>query len=149
MVNARLHPADVIAHDEEDIGFALLLGLLLCAGWHASQRKCGQRHEQATRDILRHHVGSPKAPVGTLVAAHEGVLLHDCSCADDGFEFVMHRGAQISGEIGIYSCKFPSTKPTLPHTAMLISGEVSFTNAASAMQRFPAFKLKILQYAPR
>jgi hypothetical protein len=45
--------------------------------------------------------------------------------------------------------QIPEHQTYITHTAMLISGEVSFTNAASAMQRFPAFKLKILQYAPR
>ena len=41
MVDARLHPSDVVAHDENDIGF---LGRLLCGCWRAGGP--GKRHHR-------------------------------------------------------------------------------------------------------
>ena len=46
MVDARLHPADVVAHDEEDVGLA---GLSQCRGreeWGLKRGPCRQRREQ-------------------------------------------------------------------------------------------------------
>ena len=44
MIAARLHPADVIAHDEQDIGF-----LVLRLGWNdrAEKRSHGYKQRQA------------------------------------------------------------------------------------------------------
>ena len=42
MVDARLHPADVIARDEEDVGLLLLLG---------GCRRAGGRHRGGDNDI--------------------------------------------------------------------------------------------------
>src|SRR5215467_10348064 len=90
-----------------------MLGLLCCwdcccaqAGMLANENvvNATSRPLETYFDIMW---GLPKLPYLPLVAAHEGVLLHDCFCADDGLEFVMHRGAQISGEMGISSRKFP------------------------------------------
>ena len=46
MVDARLHPADVVAHDEEDVGLA---GLSQCRGregWRLKRGPCHQRRNQ-------------------------------------------------------------------------------------------------------
>jgi hypothetical protein len=47
MVDARLHPTDVVAHDEEDVGLCLLLLLLLRARrpvrHHTDGDECNQR----------------------------------------------------------------------------------------------------------
>jgi hypothetical protein len=43
MVNARLHPADVVAHDEEDIGLLLLLR----GCWHTRDRTKGGECKQS------------------------------------------------------------------------------------------------------
>jgi hypothetical protein len=43
MVNARLHPTDVVAHDEEDVGLLLLLR----GCWHNHHRTNGDECEQS------------------------------------------------------------------------------------------------------
>jgi hypothetical protein len=47
MIAARLHPADVIAHDEQDVGF-----LVLRLGWNdgAEKRSRGHKQRQAIMD---------------------------------------------------------------------------------------------------
>src|ERR1700760_571340 len=47
MIDARLHPADVIAHDEEDIWF---LSLLLRRGGNAGHRCGGTQHDESAPD---------------------------------------------------------------------------------------------------
>ena len=47
MIDARLHPADVIAHDEEDVWF---LPLLLCGGGNAGYRGGGTQHDKSAPD---------------------------------------------------------------------------------------------------
>jgi hypothetical protein len=44
VVDARLHPADIIAHDEEDVG---LLLLLLCSYW-CTRDYCGSGYRKQT-----------------------------------------------------------------------------------------------------
>ena len=62
MVDARLHPADVVAHDEEDVGFLLLLR----GRRRARHRDGGNRCQQSEPDISGHthgpfsHVGCPR-----------------------------------------------------------------------------------------
>jgi hypothetical protein len=46
MVDARLHPADVVTHDEEDVGLLLLRGRR-----QARHRYCGDRGQQAEPDV--------------------------------------------------------------------------------------------------
>jgi hypothetical protein len=47
VVDARLHPADVISHDEQDIGF---LVLRLAGSDHAEKRSRGYKQRQAVMD---------------------------------------------------------------------------------------------------
>ena len=48
MIAARLHPADIIAHDEQDIGF-----LVLRLGWsdRAEKRSRGYKQRQAVMNL--------------------------------------------------------------------------------------------------
>ena len=43
VVDVRLHPADVVAHDEENVGLLLLLR----GCWRAHHRNCGDARQQA------------------------------------------------------------------------------------------------------
>jgi len=56
MVDARLHPADVVAHDEENVGF-LPLGLLLLLGGGRNARHCrgGAHHDKSAPDFSGQH----------------------------------------------------------------------------------------------
>jgi hypothetical protein len=56
MVDARLHRADIITHDEEDVGF--LLGLCLRKTWHARHHHGGEQSEQAGPALSGHIHGS-------------------------------------------------------------------------------------------
>jgi hypothetical protein len=49
VVDARLHPADVVAHDEEDVGLLLLL-----RGHGHARRRHGNACKQAEPDISGH-----------------------------------------------------------------------------------------------
>src|SRR5215475_1776332 len=46
VINARLHPADIIAHDEEDVWFLLLLLLLLLRGCRYARRCHGNERRE-------------------------------------------------------------------------------------------------------
>ena len=55
MVDARLHPADVVAHDEEDVGLRLL-----CASLLIRRRKESEHREQTDAQSAYHmHETSP------------------------------------------------------------------------------------------
>jgi hypothetical protein len=53
VIDARLHPADVIAHDEENVGLLLLLR----GCWHARRHRGNQQREQAEAEPLGHTHG--------------------------------------------------------------------------------------------
>src|SRR5262249_13668782 len=57
---SRLHPADIVAHDEEDVG----LLLLLCGRRRARRRHGNERREQAEAEPLGH-----SWPVSSVLAA--------------------------------------------------------------------------------
>src|SRR4029077_15674996 len=50
VIDARLHPTDVVAHDEQDIG---LLLRLLCRCWHARHRDGDKRQGRGDKEIAR------------------------------------------------------------------------------------------------
>ena len=54
MITARLHPADIIAHDEQDIGF-----LVLRLSWsdRAKKRSRGYKQRQAVITYVSFHFG--------------------------------------------------------------------------------------------
>ena len=56
MVDARLVEADVVAHDEEDVGF-----LLLGEGWHSGRHQDGRGSQQTEPDFFgrTHRLFSP------------------------------------------------------------------------------------------
>ena len=53
MIDARLHPADVVAHDEENVGFLSLLG----GGGNACHRRGGTQHGKSAPDCSEHAHG--------------------------------------------------------------------------------------------
>src|SRR5262249_54297515 len=57
VVDARLHPADVVAHDEEDVGLLLLLLLLLRGRRQVCHRYGREQCEQTEADFPRHAHG--------------------------------------------------------------------------------------------
>ncbi len=61
MVDARLHPADVIAHDEQDVGLGLLLGLrnARCAGQRCQQERSSKRADPSASEGCWIHLSSP------------------------------------------------------------------------------------------
>src|SRR5262249_7715580 len=62
MINARLHPADVVTHDEQDVGLARL---------RADERRKRGKHRRGTSS----DGGASRAP---SAATHELRVLHDC-----------------------------------------------------------------------
>ena len=58
MVDARLHPADVVAHDEEDVGL-----LLLREGWHGGRHQDGRGANNPSRILFgrTHGLFSPSS----------------------------------------------------------------------------------------
>jgi hypothetical protein len=54
VVDARLHPADVIAHDEQDIRF---LVLRLAGSDRANKRSSGHKQRQAVITYISFHFG--------------------------------------------------------------------------------------------
>src|SRR5215813_11119185 len=60
VVDARLHPADVVAHDEEDVGLCLLLLLLLLRGRrHARHHTDGDECKQSGAKLSHDFHGKP------------------------------------------------------------------------------------------
>jgi hypothetical protein len=54
MVDARLHPADIIAHDEQDVWF---LVLALTGSDRAKKRSRGYKQPQAVMNYVSFHFG--------------------------------------------------------------------------------------------
>ena len=69
VVDARLHPADVIAHDEEDIGLALGPG----GAGHAEHDRQGQR-QHSTASIFSSRLSCQKPPASSLWSRIAGGL---------------------------------------------------------------------------
>ena len=58
VVDARLHPADVVAHDEQDVGL-LLAGRHPGQQWHGRQNGHNGTHSEHCYDCSRLHTLSP------------------------------------------------------------------------------------------
>src|SRR5215470_11082718 len=122
-----------------------MLGLLCCwdcccaqAGMLANENvvNATSRPLETYFDIMW---GLPKLPYLPLVAAHEGVLLHDCSCA---IALAQMMGLSLSCTVAHrYRVKWGYLRANsrdpiyITYTATLTSGEVAFKNAALTMQR--------------
>ena len=59
VVDARLHPADVVSHDEQDIGLLLLGGCHPGQQWYGRQNGHNGAHPEHCYDCSRLHTLSP------------------------------------------------------------------------------------------
>ncbi len=74
MINPRLHPADVIAHDEDDVGLlSRSLGLSLCRPKPGPQRSGGKQHSR----------GEPAQLVFHCLTLHCHLRSHCAGCTPD------------------------------------------------------------------
>jgi hypothetical protein len=64
MIDVRLHPTDIVAHDEEDVGLLLLCGCWHVRGHHGSDG-CKQAEAFNVSDV---HSCSPPLLVGCYAA---------------------------------------------------------------------------------
>src|SRR5262249_6752888 len=79
VVDARLHPADVVAHDEEDVGLLLLLLLLLRGRRQACHRHGREQCEQTEADFPRHAHGFSSTLCAARIGPAAGARRKSCS----------------------------------------------------------------------